>query len=213
MNGEFKVRTLTEGDDKSDFRRIAFREELHVEWWVLEKTNPEKDDDGLTVLIILNDGIQWKRHFSTNAPFEPNRIAGTNQEDIKEAILKKLVFEFAHAYFHPQEDPNYCIRHWAIHGTFRHEVDLIESCEGKVEPLPGRQTGNPEWVNGTEKFPAYGESIQTLRHFPEQEGWVAETYIHSEKTGTPAYWRTCTWNRELLTPLPSEVTGIVKFKN
>lgn len=51
----------------------------------------------------------------------------TKDSTIEEIVKKTVTFDLEHAFCHPDCDPNYVARHWAIKGWLRDRVIIMEN--------------------------------------------------------------------------------------
>ncbi len=116
MNGHIIVEKFESG-----MGSIVFKKPLKISWWEMDC-----DENGIVVEIFLNDGINWAERFSLDAWIPFSKIESFDFEDVQKTVEKSVHFDFDHAFFHYQGDPNYGLTHWAIYGNFKDEVEIIE---------------------------------------------------------------------------------------
>jgi len=117
MNGHIIVEKFA-----SDMGSIFFDKPLKIDWWEMER-----DENSITVEIWLNDGINWAEKFSLDAVIPFSKIDSFEFEDVENTVKKSVHYDFDHAFFHYQGDPNYGLIHWAIYGNFKDQVEAVDS--------------------------------------------------------------------------------------
>ena len=94
---------------------VKFREPVIVGWF-----QRYEDDVGSYLMYEYDFGMTGRYYFG------PNSILGINSKMSDEDIIRRIVeFDLAHAFDHPQEDPNYNHTHWALYGNLKDRVEEI----------------------------------------------------------------------------------------
>ena len=102
---------------------VKFKEPVVVGWF-----GRYSDDVGSWVEYEYDFGMTCK--FS----FETSFFLGIKPEMSDEEVIRRLVeFDLAHAFDHPQEDPNYNYLHWALYGNLKNRFDKVLEPEFKEE--------------------------------------------------------------------------------
>lgn len=98
-------RTIKEDDDE-----IVFKEGMELSLEVVWKNFASiflETDFGMRIQISRID----------------NMLITNKRTSVNDIVLKTIIFDLFHAFYHPEIDPNYTHYHWALYGNLKDRVE------------------------------------------------------------------------------------------
>ncbi len=118
------------GDEK---RILEFNPPLKVDYEILEKLDKETGEENysqdLPILAFstFDFGMKLETSLDEAHNWLINGYQGLTKESSPEEILmKSIMFDLFHTFFHPSQDPNYGFYHWALYGNLKSRAKALD---------------------------------------------------------------------------------------
>lgn len=122
----------SEGEDK---RILQFHPRLTVDYKIWQKIDKETeqecypDDVPMMGYCTFDFGMQMNTPLNAENNILINGYEGLSEESSPQDILMKtLIYDLMHAFYHTPEDPNFTYFHWALNGWLKDRTSVMVLC-------------------------------------------------------------------------------------
>lgn len=133
MNGKFIFDSIQEGSDES-LRQIYFNPPLVIEYSIYDKIDKETGkenypyDSDLMGFFTFDFGMRAECSLDSKNNFLSNGYEGlTKDSPVEDILMKTIMFDLFHAFFHIPDDPNYGFYHHALYAYLKERVNVKEA--------------------------------------------------------------------------------------
>jgi hypothetical protein len=130
MRGKFIFEAIQEGEDES-LRQIYFNPPLVIEYSIYDKIDKETgkenypEDSDLMGFFTFDFGMMGECSLDSKNNFLSHGYEGlTKESPVEDVLMKSIMFDLFHAFFHTSQDPNYGFYHHALYAYLKDRTIL-----------------------------------------------------------------------------------------
>lgn len=134
FDGKFIFDGLQEGEGE-DKRILQFQPRLTIDYTIWNKTDEETGIESYPEDVPMMGYATFDFGMKMNTPLDAehnwlvNGYEGLSKDSSPEEILMKtLMYDLMHAFYHTPDDPNFSHYHWALNGWLKDRTSVMVLC-------------------------------------------------------------------------------------